>query len=426
MTLEEVCSKTTRKILDNIDSVELTKQYPHIKEALEAFMSDSNTFLLIAVVSGKTTAKIYFFTKQNQTPTSITIDTTKKNEIMEVYTKIRKKMKAEKSDCTQKDIIDSGNELFQKLLEGVLPEKPDKEYGVWIYCEDKQINPLWEWICVKSEDESSENSKYFFWGDRFFIVRIPTERIPETYKSEDSKFKIEEVDILLDTNSSNACSDRKCLRELGIVDNEIDLNKPDAQNNLKASDCIHIAADIELFIHHTPLLNALKASKDMTFLFLNIWGPGVSRGMHIMKWINVISAKTRIYPILNVPPDFAPIFAKCFYECVAKEKNVAEAVRKTREEIEKGYLFCITDGDFKKDLNMCIIPEKLREKFNDEGSPVSNDVTITKENDKWTITDEENIYTAREKDGKLKIYEKERNSGCKKFWRLAYVVKGNP
>ncbi len=45
------------------------------------------------------------------------------------------------------------------------PSEDDKVRGVWIFCENEDIDPIWEWLYGEKER--------FFWGDEFHIVRIP-------------------------------------------------------------------------------------------------------------------------------------------------------------------------------------------------------------------------------------------------------------
>ncbi len=66
-----------------------------------------------------------------------------------------------------------------------------------------------------------------------------------------------------------------------------------------------------------------------------------------------------------------------------------------------------TNGGLQKDLDNGTIPENLLDMFETKGSPLSDNVSITKgSNDKWLINDEENknTYFIREKAEKLNIY----------------------
>lgn len=66
-----------------------------------------------------------------------------------------------------------------------------------------------------------------------------------------------------------------------------------------------------------------------------------------------------------------------------------------------------TNGGLKKDLDNGIVPGNLINMFETNGIPLSENVTVTKEdNNKWLINDEEkkNTYFIRKKAEKLNIY----------------------
>jgi hypothetical protein len=66
-----------------------------------------------------------------------------------------------------------------------------------------------------------------------------------------------------------------------------------------------------------------------------------------------------------------------------------------------------TNGGLKEDLDNGIVPENLINMFETKGTPLSENITITKEgNDKWLINDEEkkNTYIIKKDAEKLNIY----------------------
>ncbi|KAF5437062.1 putative phage protein gp47/JayE [Candidatus Methanophagaceae archaeon] len=70
------------------------------------------------------------------------------------------------------------------------------------------------------------------------------------------------------------------------------------------------------------------------------------------------------------------------------------------------YLFNIDAAEFEEDLNNGIISGELKEKFETEGFPLSENAIVTKENDdKWMITDGEKIYILKKEEEKLYIYD---------------------
>ncbi len=70
-------------------------------------------------------------------------------------------------------------------------------------------------------------------------------------------------------------------------------------------------------------------------------------------------------------------------------------------------LFSIKSDNIKDDLNQGIIPEKLKNKFENIEKPLPEDATVIKpKEDKWEIKDGEELYTIKTEDGKLDIYPK--------------------
>jgi hypothetical protein len=78
---------------------------------------------------------------------------------------------------------------------------------------------------------------------------------------------------------------------------------------------------------------------------------------------------------------------------------------------EEKYLFN-TDIGFEDDLNNHTVSEALKNVFKTEGFPLSEKINVTKNEDKWVITDEEKkkAYFVREEAEKLNIYEEKKNT----------------
>jgi aryl-phospho-beta-D-glucosidase BglC (GH1 family) len=62
------------------------------------------------------------------------------------------------------------------------------------------------------------------------------------------------------------------------------------------------------------------------------------------------------------------------------------------------------DAEFENDLTNGIISGKLKDIFETEGFSLSGKATVTKEDDKWVITDREKDYMVKKEDGTLNIY----------------------
>lgn len=107
----------------------------------------------------------------------------------------------------------------------------DNPFGVWVYCEDKNFYPLWEWLY----DGSS------FWGDNYHIIRVPP-------KKESKDFKIGNFAILSDGACSLTAGDTSCVKGCGKIHHEsIELSKifERLTKNYYAFDGIHVVADIK-------------------------------------------------------------------------------------------------------------------------------------------------------------------------------------
>lgn len=229
---------------------------------------------------------------------------------------------------------ENDSKLNMNLRSRMIHNGRDRMCEVWIDCKDELIQPLWEWIYT---------NEGFFWGDMFHIVRIP-----ENCDFEKSNFKIGKVAILpyIQDKSSSWADDESIHIEsrTGIKPEEILLNSPEIED-LNDFNCIHVVADAEHKIIESSVRNAKTdkcTSEPSDFnrlnspkiLFLNILNPSIKCDFRA-KMITLLPAKMCIRTILTVQEDFAQKFADCFYECVVKETNVAIAIRKAREKIQK-------------------------------------------------------------------------------------------
>ena len=88
------------------------------------------------------------------------------------------------------------------------------------------------------------------------------------------------------------------------------------------------------------------------------------------------------------------------------------------------YLFSM-DEELEKELNKSIIPESLMNMFETKNIPLSENITITKENtNKWVIIDKEkeNIYFLNREDKKLNIYKSSNLKEAGEFIHISYWV----
>lgn len=89
------------------------------------------------------------------------------------------------------------------------------------------------------------------------------------------------------------------------------------------------------------------------------------------------------------------------------------------------YLFSM-DEELEMELNKGINLESLKNMFETKNIPLSENITITKENNnKWVINDKEkeNIYFLNREDGKLNIFKEEDNKWAITDGEEIYIVK---
>lgn len=317
--------------------------------AFEAFdKSDCKSLLFIVVsIDDK---KVYFFTKQNSTvkPNWKEITYNIIEEISAKWDGLSEHLINQKEE----DIKCTGMNFYDWLVKDVLPTGCDRTSEVWIYCEDADIDPIWEWLYIKSS-----NGECFFWGDKFHIIRIPENG---EFGISNNPCQINKVAFISDVECSCKCGDEECF--VGLPEeNKIDLRYLKGDTNLDAFDCVHLVARSSIVT--TDLLNSCESALSKAkfkFLFLHIRTEEHDRtldDLQKLKKIFIRPADIWIDTSLNLPNDSeAPYFTKYFYEELWSKKGIAESATKARKKIEEE----------KKDL------------------------------------------------------------GCKNFWRLVYVVKGNP
>lgn len=315
-------------------------------------------------------------------------DDTEINAALDRYEVLRNTLIAR--NLSKEYAAESGRTLFQKLipeeirkrLESELEKSHNIKWGVWIYSNDDDFNPLWEWLYTPSEMSSNteisdatshktknenssplrkitiffrfwrkgnkiqqpqENEKEdgFFWGDRFYIIRVPK---PPNFQDLNS---INNVALLFNKGGcAYAYDDKKCIHKpCEVKPKEIELADYNALKGLNNFDCIHVAADITDLKKKTRdvVRNALSFKRNNSgndkkahsFLFLNICKCDTSSKIQL-ELRELTSAITWIDTSLPVTKKFAPIFAEEFYKKFCRTgKNVAEAATKTREEIKK-------------------------------------------------------------------------------------------
>jgi hypothetical protein len=273
-------------------------------------------------------------------------------------------------------VKNQGSELKGALIPPKLTElksEIDEIKDIWIFCREKYFDYRWGWEWIYWKDNFKKEE--FFWGDKFHIVRIPRD-----CDFKDSKFQINTFTILLD----NPCKPARRLHKIShkylnallkdivttceenIVCTYKELSK------LKISNCVHLGGNRETFEDEQYLetiLDILSRTKPK-FLFLNMFANKSSStqcnlSKKIYKNLDPHTTWVGVDCSLNVPDEFALVFEECFYEVL---KNSLQ--------------------NNNKEVKITEIIAKTREKIEE-------------------IKNQEDL-------------------GCSSFWKLAYVVNGNP
>jgi len=123
-----------------------------------------------------------------------------------------------------------------------------------------------------------------------------------------------------------------------------------------------------------------------------------------------------------------PAYMPCVRKAIAEIFQGNEKVMKQLERIEKEgfpvspieavvrgatiygsgspvrHLFSVDDGEMEKSLNAGDIPQKLENAFKDNGLPLSENATVTKEDNKWVVIDDDRKFIVKKENGILNIY----------------------
>jgi hypothetical protein len=460
------------------------EDYPCVGDAYNAYMHKHDSSVVLFILAAIENHDLFIFDFSRQYEYEIKLTQNDLADLVEFMEEFTNNINVQKPNSEEAE--DIGEKLYRILipdeLDDMIRKKYDKdEWSAWIYSKDKKYNHIWEWLYITSKtsnntetsevashktpdpDKNSsstkkklgfrnsekelssdspvekpkenEKQKGFFLGDVFSIIRLPKENC--NFEIKRSESRINSVAILLDKSCECALSDKKCLVKLcGKSIKLSPYNLKSLHNaHIGLFDYMHIAAGIKLIKKNkVEIIQAVKKAaslNDHLFIFYNIWKDKEKCSMHniLLDVVNLNPDKAVIYTSLDVQKDFATLFAKCFYDCVLEENDVAKAVKKAREEIRNGYLFSTPNGELERALKDHNIG-KLKEKFKSEHNITLSDSVIVEniaeENDIGRISDNEKTYRVKKKDGKLTIYETDRNLSLNRFWRLAYVVNANP
>lgn len=356
---------------------ELEADFPHVKVAYKAFMCDPNTHLFIAVRNkraGADSCTIYSFTKQNSRliiPTKKEIESKILSEIISKWDKLREHIIKQREN----DIIRTGTDFYEWLLKDVLPNGCNRMCEVWIYCEDADIDPIWEWLYIEERE--------FFWGDEFSIVRIQ-KGCDMSKKCTLNKLIILKDDCLLDTAEYRTTS---FIPNLKYLKSSLHISL-ESFKNLVVDDAPELLKSCMLYF---PMDISGAVRVDLEKIFRNKNNKNLLLYPHtqLMGFNNYPS--TWIDSRLNVPKSQTSQFFKYFCDVLdghlakAEEANIAKIVTETRKKM------CSQELNDQGGYNSCGLWKFLLAAF----------VAL-------------HLRPAREE------------SKAIGFWRLAYVVNGNP
>jgi hypothetical protein len=232
-----------------------------------------------------------------------------------------------------------GSLLCVKLMPWTIQAKLKEELqsdnkikDVWVFCEEKHIDYLWEWIYWENATER------FFWGDRFHICRIPNDIAGNEFK--ELTCTIENGVAIIDTFCDSARIDSALFKsQPNWVIIELQ-NELDELKKLGNVDYIHVVihvktierdsnTDIELL---SSKLEKFLKTKKPKFLFLNIRGTGDNRIIGIFKKIFTDKVPIWIDTNLDLEDNAKISFTQDFYKILreSKDREIAEVVTEAR------------------------------------------------------------------------------------------------
>lgn len=225
--------------------------------------------------------------KDSKTPCLVKVANENEKKIKEEIKRVRTTLETElKSNSGDEKIIQTGKSLFEKLVSKkqngiIINELKKNKWGMWIYCDDV-FDPIWEWLYVtsktssnsetpdvtirKTRDKNSSRVSRFFKGGQnwnklsksnveqpqknskeegfFWGDKFSIIRIAENSEFEDSSFQINNVGFLGDENceAPTAVRDHSCLNTKGVYSSYITSDNPRILNDY---DCIYVVATAE-------------------------------------------------------------------------------------------------------------------------------------------------------------------------------------
>jgi hypothetical protein len=280
-------------------------------------------------------------------------------EDFEMYAGVEK----EKKDLTlsyeikdQKQAIVNGESKYGTLIPNKLSDRLEKEsdkFGkrVWIYCDSKDVNSIWEWLYFspKTSDNAKNEQKRprhrcifkrkpripdekngFFWGDRFFLVRVS-----ENYLFQEELFKIAKLAYLGDDTWPYVEKEGTLLNTLCTGCQALDFNFDNLHSFIEQNyEGAHVALGNEKAREILDEINNLgEPTKELYLLFLNICNCNqdlrsafVSR-IPTKAWIDT---SCRLSEEIVKQCDFSNYF---YHEFCENRKNVVEAATEARKKI---------------------------------------------------------------------------------------------
>jgi hypothetical protein len=297
--------------------------------AFEAFdKSDCKSLLFIVVsIDDK---KVYFFTKQNSTV---------KPNWKEITYNIIEEISAKWDDLSEdlinqkeEDIKCTGRNFYDWLVKDVLPTGYDRMCEVWIYCEDADIDPIWEWLYT-------DNIGFF--GDDVLLIRVPRECEfnRKVNRDEDESVETLKFAVLHKPGSPEAYETpeivRTCCKKYGCQ--YIDVYDREGLQNLIKYNYIHASlADLNDVGLYQDILEEVEINKGQKklpcFLFLKVCSccDEIREGV-----FGLVNPDVWLETSFDVKEDS---FEKAFYREFCNTGDISKAILKARKEISDNFL----------------------------------------------------------------------------------------
>lgn len=310
---------------------EILLYYPHTKGAkpvYDAFKADGNAHLFILVIKEekKRYDMIYVFKKEKTTIEDKLNRETINTEILPNWLEL-------KMDINDESKVIKKGKLFKEHLLRKLPNPLIKDItgDIWIYCEDEDIEPLWEWLYMDNIG---------FLADKTLLIRVPRECEfnRKVNRDEDESAKTSKFAVLSEINCPQADDAYTLIKS--ICENyscDIDIGDQEGLEKIISYNYIHASLTKVDEDSYKPILDAAKGNisgqkKLPCFLFLKMCGcsDGIRAGV-----FGLVNPDVWIETSFEVGE---VSFEEEFYRVFCNTGDISKAIIKARNEISNSFL----------------------------------------------------------------------------------------